>query len=142
MFCDPLPLQFMSKNNFYLIFWNGVDLPPSYLDNVFQYTVVFFDGTPKNMFPKYSDVPYISKGSEIGGVWKTKGYLEELYSKNTLRLHQTYFKSTLAILQNHHKTLSWLQRITLVNVNAPSKLLLDYFNTFSKLLLISRSIER
>ena len=37
----PLPLQLLSKNHLFLIFWNGVDLPPSYLDNVFKYTVFF-----------------------------------------------------------------------------------------------------
>ena len=41
MFCDPLPLQLLSKNHFFLISWNGVDLPPSLLDNVFKYTVFF-----------------------------------------------------------------------------------------------------
>ena len=39
MFCDPLPLQFLSKNPFFSIFGNGVHLPPSYLANVFKYTV-------------------------------------------------------------------------------------------------------
>ena len=47
MFCDPLPLQLLSKIHFFSNFWHGVDLPPSYLDNVFKYTVFFFDGTPK-----------------------------------------------------------------------------------------------
>ena len=42
MFCDPLPLQLLSKNHFFSIFWNGVDLPPSYLDNVFKYNVCVF----------------------------------------------------------------------------------------------------
>ena len=42
LFCDPLPLQLLSKNNFFWFFWNGVDLPPSYLDNVFKYTVFFW----------------------------------------------------------------------------------------------------
>ena len=41
MFCDPLPLQLMSKNHLFLISWNGVDLPPSFLGNVFRYTVFF-----------------------------------------------------------------------------------------------------
>ena len=42
MFCDPLPLQLLSNNHLFSIFWNGVSLPPSYLDNVFKYTVFFF----------------------------------------------------------------------------------------------------
>ena len=50
MFCDPLPLQLLSKNHFFSFFWNWVDLPPSYLDNVFKYTVYFFDGTPKDLY--------------------------------------------------------------------------------------------
>ena len=29
-----------------ILFWNGVDLPPSYLDNVFKYTVLFFLTAP------------------------------------------------------------------------------------------------
>ena len=28
-----------AKNHFFLMFWNWVDLPPSYLDNGFKYTV-------------------------------------------------------------------------------------------------------
>ena len=46
MFCDPFPLQLLSKNHFFSIFWNGVDLPPSYSGNVFQYTGGVFDVTP------------------------------------------------------------------------------------------------
>ena len=43
MFCDPLPLQLLWKIHFlFSLFWNGVDLPPSYLDYVFEYTVCFF----------------------------------------------------------------------------------------------------
>ena len=48
MFCDTLPLQLLSKIYFFWFFWNGVDLPPSYLDNVCKYTGGFLDGTPKN----------------------------------------------------------------------------------------------
>ena len=47
MFCDTLPLQLLSKIHFFWFFWNGVDLPPSYLDNVFKYTVFFLEITPK-----------------------------------------------------------------------------------------------
>ena len=43
MFCDTLPLQLLSKNHLFLIFWNGVDLPPSFSDNVFKYTVFFLE---------------------------------------------------------------------------------------------------
>ena len=43
---DPLLLLFLSKNNFIKNFWNGVDLPPSCLDNVCKYTVFFFEVTP------------------------------------------------------------------------------------------------
>ena len=46
MFCDPLPLQLLSKIHFFSNFWHGVDLPPSYLDNVFKYTVFFFWTSP------------------------------------------------------------------------------------------------
>ena len=46
MFCDTLPLQLLSKNHIFLIFWNEVDLPPSLLDNVFKYTVFFLEITP------------------------------------------------------------------------------------------------
>ena len=46
MFCDPLPLQILSKNPFFLNFWNVVDLPPSYLDDVFKYTGFFLEITP------------------------------------------------------------------------------------------------
>ena len=49
MFCDPLPLQLLSKNNFFSIFWNGGYLPSSYLDNVFIYTG-FFGRHPLVMF--------------------------------------------------------------------------------------------
>ena len=42
MFCDPLPLQLLSKKQIFSIFWNGADLPPSYLDHVFKYTAFFF----------------------------------------------------------------------------------------------------
>ena len=42
MLCEPLPLQLVSKNHFIQFFWHGVDLPPSYSDNVHKYTVVFF----------------------------------------------------------------------------------------------------
>ena len=41
MFCAPLPLHLLSKNHFISFFWNGVDLPPFYLDDVFKYTVFF-----------------------------------------------------------------------------------------------------
>ena len=50
MFSDPLPLQLLWKNNFCSIFWNGVDLPPSYVGNVFKYTVFFFDVTPSEIY--------------------------------------------------------------------------------------------
>ena len=63
MFCDPLPLQLLSKNHFFLIFWNGVDLPPSYLDNVFKYTVFFFLGLPLNKFFDPS-TPSMRKGCD------------------------------------------------------------------------------
>ena len=39
---EPLPLLFLSKNNFAKKFWIGVDLPPSCLDNVCKYTVFIF----------------------------------------------------------------------------------------------------
>ena len=32
----------------------------------------------KAKFPKYSEVPYFSKGAEIVVVWKTKSYLETI----------------------------------------------------------------
>ena len=34
------------KNHFFLFFWHGVDLPPSYLDNVCKYTVLCFWRNP------------------------------------------------------------------------------------------------
>ena len=43
MFCDPLPLQLLSKNHLFPIFWNWVNLPPSYLNNVFKYTGIFLE---------------------------------------------------------------------------------------------------
>ena len=46
MFCDTLPLQYMSKTHFFWFFLNGVDLPPSYLDNVFKYICTVFFTTP------------------------------------------------------------------------------------------------
>ena len=46
MFCDPLPLQLLSKNDLISFFWNWVDLPPSYLDDVFKYTGFFFGDYP------------------------------------------------------------------------------------------------
>ena len=42
MFCNPLPPQLLSKIDFFSIFWNEVDLPHSYLDNVFKYPGFFF----------------------------------------------------------------------------------------------------
>ena len=55
MFCAPLPLQLLSKNHFISCFWNGVDLPPSYLDDVFKYTGFFLEITPKtNPIPSFS----------------------------------------------------------------------------------------
>ena len=44
--CDSLPPLPLSKNHFFLIFWNEVDLPPSLLDNVFKYTGFFLEITP------------------------------------------------------------------------------------------------
>ena len=58
--------------------WCPITVPKS----KFLYQVIILC---KNIFQKYSDVPFISKGAKIGAVWKTKSYLEELtyeYKKN------------------------------------------------------------
>ena len=51
--------------------WCPITVPKS----KFQDQLIFSVRT----LPKYSGVPCISKGAEIGGVWKTKSNLEELF---------------------------------------------------------------
>ena len=55
-------------------------------------------------FPKYSEVPYISKGAEIVVVWKTKSYVEELIcsQKKGVRFWDPLLKG-LKILGHHDK---------------------------------------
>ena len=61
-FVTPSLSNFCQKNLFFLFFWNGVDLPPSYLDNVCKYTVCFFWRHPL-MSPLHS--PTLIKKSKI-----------------------------------------------------------------------------
>ena len=53
--------------------------------------VIFSERT----FPKYSNVPFISKGAKIGGVWKTKSYLEELNDEYLIEnLHEDLYANS------------------------------------------------
>ena len=60
MFCDTLTLQLLSKNHLFLIFLNGVDLPPSDLDSVFNILCFFWRSPSKKAVLENGDIFWYS----------------------------------------------------------------------------------